>query len=213
MYLEPTDYYQFPNPLTCSDSIVAVGGNLSPGMLISAYKQGIFPWYNSEDPILWQSPDPRFVLLPQNLHISSSMKKVLRQNIFEIRYDYDFRAVIKGCQGIKRPGQDGTWITGDMLSAYCKLHDLGFAHCAAAYQNDNLCGGCYGVILGKVFFGESMFTWKANASKASFLSWAQKLFASGIAFIDCQVHTDHLESLGACEVSKPDFLKMLKAQL
>ncbi|GHV61309.1 leucyl/phenylalanyl-tRNA--protein transferase [Spirochaetia bacterium] len=205
--------YRFPDPEKSPGDIVAVGGNLSPGMLLSAYEQGIFPWYNPEDPILWQCPDPRFVLFPENLHISASMQRVFKRCEFEIALDRDFAGVINGCAEIDRPGQDGTWITNDIIAAYTELHRLGYAHSAESYHEGKLVGGCYGIVLGRVFFGESMFARQSNASKAAFLTLAQNLFADGIAFIDCQVHTDHLESLGGVEMGRPEFLKLLRETL
>jgi leucyl/phenylalanyl-tRNA--protein transferase len=212
-FLTEFDRYNFPSPGNCPGDIIAVGGNLSPGMLLSAYEQGIFPWYNPEDPIIWQSPDPRFVLFPEKLHISKSMKKVLGRKDFEIALDRDFAAVITACSAIKRPGQRGTWITADIIQAYIRLHSLGFAHSAESYSNGKLAGGCYGIRLGRIFFGESMFAKKPNASKAAFLTLAQILFADDLAFIDCQVHTRHLESLGGEEISRNDYLAILYGNL
>jgi leucyl/phenylalanyl-tRNA--protein transferase len=212
-YLTEFDRYMFPPPEDCLSDIIAVGGNLSPGMLLSAYEQGIFPWFAPEDPIIWQSPDPRFVLFPEKLHISRSMKKVLDRGDFEISLDRDFAGVIKACAVAERPGQEGTWITGDIIDAYIDLHRLGFAHSVESYDRDGLAGGCYGLRLGRIFFGESMFTKKSNASKAAFLTLARLLFADGLAFIDCQVHTGHLESLGAEEISRNDYLAILRGNL
>jgi leucyl/phenylalanyl-tRNA--protein transferase len=212
-YLSPYERYPFPKPDTYTDSIIAVGGNLSPGMLLSAYEQGLFPWYNPEDPILWQSPDPRMVLFPEKLHISASMKKVFKKKCFTFTQDRDFSGVIRGCAEMYRPGQRGTWITEDIIAAYTELHSLGWAHSAESYQDGELSGGCYGIRLGKVFFGESMFAKKANASKGAFLSLAQGLFADGVAFIDCQVYTDHLASLGAEPMSRRAFLRLLRETL
>jgi len=192
------------------DSIIAIGGNLSPGMLLSAYEQGLFPWYNSGDPVIWQSPDPRFVIFPEKLRVSSSMRKVFKSRAFDITFDKDFLGVIKGCADIFRPGQNGTWITDDIIEAYTELHRLGYAHSAEAWRNGTLAGGCYGVMLGLVFFGESMFARENNASKAAFLSLAEKLFGEGLLFIDCQMPTRHLASLGGEEISREDFLKLLK---
>jgi leucyl/phenylalanyl-tRNA--protein transferase len=208
-YLTENDRYPFPPPETWRDSIIAIGGNLSPGMLLSAYEQGIFPWYNPEDPILWQSPDPRLVIFPESLHISASMCTVLRNGEFEIAFDRDFGGVIHGCSEIERPGQAGTWITTDIIAAYTRLHQLGWAHSAEAYRQGRLAGGCYGIRLGRVFFGESMFARIPNASKAAFLTLARFLFADGAAFIDCQVPTRHLASLGGIEISRRDFLDLL----
>jgi leucyl/phenylalanyl-tRNA--protein transferase len=211
-YLAETDRYPFPPCNTWEDDIIAVGGNLSPGMLLSAYEQGIFPWYNKEEPILWQSPDPRFILFPEKLHISASMKKVLKKGTFQIDFDKNFAEVIKSCGTINRPGQKsaGTWITDDIIAAYTEMHRLGWAHSAEAYRNGELVGGCYGMRLGRVFFGESMFARVTNASKAAFLTLAENLFNDGVAFIDCQVHTNHLESLGGEEISRKYFLALLK---
>jgi leucyl/phenylalanyl-tRNA--protein transferase len=182
-------------------------------MLLSAYEQGLFPWYNEEDPVLWQSPDPRFVIFPDRLHISKSMKKIFRKNIFSFALDRDFSGVIRGCAEVYRSGQGGTWITSDIIAAYERLHRLGWAHSAESYLNGRLVGGCYGVRLGNAFIGESMFAREPNASKAAFLRLAQLLFADDLAFIDCQVHTDHLASLGGEEVSREDYLALLRNAL
>jgi len=214
-YLTYNDYFTFPNLKKIDGSIVAVGGNLSPGMLLSAYEQGIFPWYGPEDPIIWQSPDPRFILFPDKLHISSSMKKILKKNVFEITFNKDFAGVIKGCAQAVRCyhglDQNGTWITKDIIEAYIELHRLGFAHSAEAWQDGELAGGCYGVLMGKVFIGESMFAKKSNASKAAFLTLAQNLFENGVAFIDCQTPSVHLGNMGAEEISREGYLALLKA--
>ena len=212
-YLELTEYFQFPNPNECEDSIIVVGGNLSPGMLLSAYEQGIFPWYSPGDPVIWQSPDPRCVIFPEKLHVSSSMRKILNSNVFKITYDENFEEVIKNCAEKKRPNQDGTWITNDIIEAYIELHQLGFVHSAEAWQEGKIVGGCYGVLLGKVFCGESMFANVPNASKAAFLTFAELLFGKGLAFIDCQIPTRHLISLGGEEMSRNDFLELLKKTL
>lgn len=208
--LKTNDFYRFPDPEKWDDDIIAVGGNLSPGILLSAYEQGIFPWFNPGDPVIWQSPDPRCVIFPDKLHISSSMQKILNSSVFKITHDENFEGVIRGCAEKKRPGQDGTWITGDIISAYTELHNLGWAHSAEAWSNDELVGGCYGILMGRAFFGESMFQKKTNASKAAFLSFAKLLFEHGVAFIDCQVPTKHLLSLGGEEMSRKDFLALLK---
>jgi leucyl/phenylalanyl-tRNA--protein transferase len=209
-YLGVSERFQFPNPENCQNDIVALGGNLSPGMLISAYEQGVFPWFNPEDPVIWQSPETRFIITPDTLHISATMKKIFKRGDFEIRFDSNFLQVIKSCSEIKRERQGGTWITRDMIAAYTNLHHLGYAHSAESYADGELAGGCYGVLLGKIFFGESMFAKKNNASKAAFLSYAQKLFAEGIEVIDCQVPTDHLASLGGAAISRKDFLKLVR---
>ncbi len=212
-YLDEKEHFTFPDPHVIAGPIIAVGGNLSPGMLLSAYEQGIFPWYNPEDPIIWQSPDPRFVIFPGTLHISESMHKILKRKIFTITFDNDFEGVIQSCAEVPRPGQDGTWITADIIEAYTTLHHLGWAHSAETYLEGELVGGCYGLLLGTMFCGESMFSRYPNASKAAFLTLAQHLFSQGIQFIDCQVPTDHLRSLGGQEVSRNEFLSLLQAAL
>ena len=225
-YLTENERFRFPDPLSddfTGENIVAVGGNLSPGMLLSAYEQGLFPWYSEEEPVLWHSPDPRFVLFPEKLHISNSMMKILRQGKFSVHFDRDFAAVIGACSRIKRKGQNGTWITRDMEAAYLELHRLGWAHSAEADSNAGCdsgpegsaspAGGCYGIRLGNVFFGESMFSLVPNASKAAFITLAQFLFNDGVAFIDCQQHTRYLESLGAEDISRADFLALLRGAL
>ena len=212
-YLSETDRYSFPDPAKADGNIVAVGGNLSPGMLLSAYEQGIFPWYNPADPILWQSPDPRCLIFPGKLHISNSMQKILKQGVYDIYFDRDFSEIIRACSQMYRPGQNGTWITRDIIDAYTVLYHMGYAHCAEAWQDGTLAGGCYGILLGKAFFGESMFSQKPNASKAAFLTFARHLFAAGLEFIDCQVPTDHLLSLGGEVVSRGDFLRLLRDSL
>jgi len=209
-WLDETYFFQFPNPKKWSDDIISIGGNLSPGMLLSAYEQGIFPWYNPGDPILWQSPDPRCLIFPDTLHISSSMKKILNSNFFQIKYDTNFEGVIRGCSEKVRPNQNGTWISEDIIKAYVELHSLGWAHSAEAWHDGQLAGGCYGVLMGRIFIGESMFSNKANASKAALISLAKLLFGKNIAFIDCQVPTNHLLSLGGESIPRKDFLELLK---
>ncbi|HON14215.1 MAG TPA: leucyl/phenylalanyl-tRNA--protein transferase [Treponema sp.] len=212
-YLTEDERFTFPDPEACEDWIVAVGGNLSPGMLLSAYEQGIFPWYNPEDPLIWQSPDPRLVIYPETLHISESMRKLFKKNILAIRFDTDFEGVIHGCGMAPRPGQNGTWISQDIITAYTRLHRLGWAHSAEAYLDGELVGGCYGIRIGNVFCGESMFARYPNASKAAFLTLAQFMFSDGLEFIDCQVPTNHLISLGGQVIDRSSFLRLLKQAL
>ncbi|MDR1429621.1 MAG: leucyl/phenylalanyl-tRNA--protein transferase [Spirochaetaceae bacterium] len=212
-YLDENRRYQFPPASSAKEDIVAVGGNLSPGMLLSAYEQGIFPWYNPDDPVVWQSPDPRCVIFPHTLHVSRSMEKILKRRDFEISLDRDFPALIRTCAGIPRPGQGGTWITQDVIESYTALHKLGWAHSAECWQGGRLSGGCYGIRLGNVFAGESMCSLVPNASKAALLTLARLMFDDGLAFIDCQVPTKHLQSLGAGAVSRGDYLLLLKTHL
>jgi leucyl/phenylalanyl-tRNA--protein transferase len=213
-HLDENERFDFPLPEKSPHaSIVAWGGNLSPGMLLSAYEQGIFPWFNETEPILWHSPDPRFVIFPEKLHLSESMRKVIKRGDYEIAFDRDFPAVIMGCSEIERPGQDGTWITSDIIDAYTGLHRMGWVHSAEAWVDGVLAGGCYGIRLGNAFFGESMFARRSNASKAAFLTLAKILFDDGVRFIDCQVHTDHLESLGGEAISRVVFIKLLRETL
>ena len=210
-FLSENERFLFPDPTEAKHpSIVAWGGNLSPGMLLSAYEQGLFPWYSDGEPVIWHSPDPRFVLFPEKLHISRSMKKVLEQKKFHITIDQDFSGVISACSKVERRNQNGTWITSDMIAAYTYLHNLGWAHSAEASLQGRLVGGCYGVRLGNIFFGESMFAFEPNASKAAFLTLAHLLFEDGVSLIDCQQHTPHLESFGAVDIGRKDFIKLLR---
>ncbi len=210
-FLSENQRFKFPPPEKAKHhSIVAWGGNLSPGMLLSAYEQGLFPWYGEDDPVIWHSPDPRFVIFPEKLHVSRSMEKILRQNVFTVTIDRDFSGVIASCSQAKRTGQNGTWITSDIIEAYTELHRLGWAHSAEAYLDGELLGGCYGILMGKVFFGESMFSLKPNASKAAFITFARMLFEKGIRLIDCQQHTSHLEGLGGEDIGRKEFLALLR---
>ena len=195
------------------DGLLALGGDLSPERLLLAYNSGIFPWFNEEDPILWWSPDPRCVLFPDQLKISKSMQQVLRRNIFEFRINTAFEQVISNCATAPREGQPGTWITQDIIEAYTSLHNAGYAWSAECWQDGGLVGGLYGVWLGKVFFGESMFSKATNASKFVFIRWAQHLQEIGVKLIDCQMHTPHLESLGAGNISRATFIQLLKQYL
>lgn len=198
----------FPDVSTASaEGILAIGGDLSPERLILAYKSGIFPWFENEEAILWWSPDPRFVLFPKQLKVSKSMKQVLRNTDFEISVNRDFEQVISNCSKMKRNGQNGTWITKSMKQAYLKLHELGYAKSVEVWQSDELVGGLYGIDVGNgVFCGESMFAKVSNASKVGFISFIQN---SNYKLIDCQVYTNHLASLGAAEISRPEFLTYL----
>ncbi len=192
-----------------ADGLLAVGGNLNYETLITAYKLGIFPWYSENEPILWWCPDPRFVLFPREMHVSRSMDKIFRKNQFEFKINSDFREVIRQCRTTPRKDQDGTWITPEIETAYIQLYELGYAHSAEAWQDNLLVGGIYGVRLGKVFFGESMFSKKSNASKFAFINLVRNLKADGLELVDCQVYSAHLETLGARMISRSAFRKKL----
>lgn len=208
------DEHLFPRPeLANEDGLLAVGGDLHPERLLLAYSLGIFPWYSADEPILWWSPDPRCVLYPDRLKVSKSMRQVLRSNRFEVSFDRDFPAVINGCRTTKRDGQHSTWITPEMMEAYITLHDMGFAHSVEVRSEGQLVGGLYGIALGSVFFGESMFARASNASKAGFITLVQWLKTQGFTIIDCQTHTDHLESLGAEMISGEMWRSQLEAGL
>lgn len=193
------------------DGLLAVGGDLSIETLLTAYRSGIFPWFGKNEPILWWSPDPRFVILPDGLRVSKSMRRILDKNVFEIRFNTAFEAVISECAKIKRAGQRSTWITDAMKAAYIDLHKAGYAFCGEAWKDGKLAGGFYGVKLGSCFFGESMFSRETNASKAAFLTFAEKFFEEGGVLIDCQVYTEHLESLGAEMIPRKEFIVMVRS--
>jgi len=190
------------------DGLIAVGGCLSQHRLLNAYRHGIFPWYNADEPILWWSPDPRLVLFPDKLIISRSLRKTMRKNIFSITFDQAFNEVISACAD-PRKDEAGTWITAEIKNAYNQLHRAGFAHSIEAWIDDELVGGLYGVALGQVFFGESMFHTRTDASKVAFATLVQYLKSWDYRLIDCQVHTTHLESFGAQEIEREDFIKLL----
>lgn len=204
----------FPDPRSADPAtgLVAIEGDLAPERLLSAYAQGIFPWYN-EDPILWFSPDPRMLLRFPDFRVNRTLRKNLRRRRFDVRLDTNFRGVIEACAATPRPGQDGTWITDDMLEAYVALHELGFAHSVEAYFEGELVGGMYGVSLGSAFFGESMFAHRSEASKVALVHLVRQLDAWNFDFLDCQVHTEHMERFGAKECSREDFLALLGASL
>ncbi len=190
------------------DGLLAMGGDLSTERLIKAYQEGIFPWYEGETP-LWWSPNPRFVIYPANLKVSATMKQVIKRKEFEFKTNTAFDQVIAYCKKIKRAGQQGTWITPAVEKAYNILHQLGIAHSAEAWKGGKLVGGLYGIKMGKLFFGESMFSNQSNASKFAFISYVKQLEAEGIVLIDCQVYTEHLESLGAEMIDRDLFKQLL----
>jgi len=195
--------------LTEPDGLLAVGGCLSTLRIINAYTQGIFPWYNNDDPILWWSPDPRLIIFPEKLHLSKSLKKTLRKQTFQITFNTAFTRVIKACAA-PRSNEPGTWLLPDMQLAYCRLHKEGHAHSVEVWHDGKLVGGLYGIAVGQVFFGESMFHRKTDASKVAFVSLVQQLSLWGYQLIDCQIHTQHLVSLGAEEISRKQFSSLLQ---
>lgn len=204
------DAVVFPPPEGAEQGLVAVGGDLRPERLIAAYQQGIFPWYSEGEPIWWHSPDPRFVLNPTAIAVPRSLRKVMNKKPFEIRFDTAFEETIRRCGQKRRPGQRGTWITRDMKAAYLALHEMGYAHSAEAWQGDKLVGGLYGVSIGDMYFGESMFTDVDDASKVAFVSLAEWLVRQGIGLIDSQVYTDHLSRFGAEEWPRDEYLVRLR---
>lgn len=204
---------QFPSVEGAEDGIVAVGGDLSSERILLAYQKGIFPWYNEGEPIIWHSPNPRFVLLLDDLHISKRIQRVINKNEFSFTLDTDFRFVIHACATAKRNEQDGTWITKEMIAAYCKLHDLGFAHSIEVWKNNAIVGGIYGVSLGKSFFGESMFHTESNASKFAFIKLVEILKSKQFHFLDAQVFTEHVSTLGAKNIDRKDFINRLENSL
>lgn len=198
-----------PVDLSEPDGLLAIGGDLSINRLLTAYRGGIFPWYEGDTP-LWWCPDPRFVLIPSELKVSKSMRPLLRKGVFSFTVDKDFPAVIRACKQTPRRDQEGTWITDEVERAYTELHRLGHAHSAEAWQDGVLAGGLYGIRLGNVFFGESMFSRVSNASKYAFISYVQQLQTEGVALIDCQVYTAYLESLGAHMIPRAEFIARLR---
>ena len=205
-----SDEIMFPNPdLAEEDGLLAVGGDLSFERLILAYCNGIFPWYSEGEPILWWCPKPRFIIKPSEINISKSMKRVFNKGEFKVTFDKDFNEVIKNCKEL-RENKEGTWITNEIMEAYINLHKKGFATSVEVYKDQELVGGLYGVKIGKCFFGESMFSKKSNASKVALISICKKLEEEGYIFLDCQMHTNHLESMGGKFVSWEEFKEMLQ---
>jgi leucyl/phenylalanyl-tRNA--protein transferase len=201
----------FPHPsLADEDGLLAIGGDLSPERIIAAYTNGIFPWYNEGEPILWWSPNPRCVMFPEKFNVSKNLLSVIRKNIFEVRFDTNFKTVIEKCATTKRSGQPGTWISDDIIKAYTRLFELGFSHSVETYKNDKLVGGLYGVAIGNIFYGESMFYEVANASKVAFYFLIEKLKLLNFEIIDNQMTTPHLLSLGAEEIFRDTFIKILQ---
>jgi leucyl/phenylalanyl-tRNA--protein transferase len=203
----------FPPVHLAEDGLLAVGGDLSPERLLLAYTRGIFPWYGENLPILWHSPDPRMVMTTRDLVVQRSLRKAIRRQPYRLTMDAAFRDVLLACAKAPRPGQDGTWLIPEMVAAYTKLFDLGFAHSIEAWDGDTLVGGLYGVSLGSAFFGESMFARAPDASKIAFVAAIHQLDAWSIGLIDCQVHTEHLARFGAHEIPRPEYMARLTEAL
>lgn len=213
MYFLTKELYFPPVSEASPEGILAVGGDLSTERLLLAYKNGIFPWFDDDEPILWWSPPERMVVNPREYKVAKSLRNIINRNIFKVTFDTAFEEVITNCQSIKRRGQKGTWITDSMLEAYLKLNQLGIAKSVEVWQDNQLVGGLYGVDLGKVFCGESMFSLVSNASKVAFVTLIQKLKDENYHLLDCQVHNNHLEKLGAFEISRENYIKILKSSL
>lgn len=222
------DYYQLPtgkvaalddetpfppieHALADPNGLLAIGGNLSSERLLTAYRSGIFPWFSEGEPVLWWSPDPRMVLFPQDFIVSKSLAKRLKKNDYEVRFNTNFRQVMEACANTNRPTQDGTWITQEIIGAYCELHRLGYAHSAETWIDNTLVAGLYGVLINKMFYGESMFHHVTDGSKIAFAHMVQYLKDKDVGMIDCQMNTKHLASLGAQEISRNDFIKKLNS--
>jgi len=204
----------FPNPRYAADEgLLAFGGDLSPNRLLMAYRKGIFPWYNADDPILWWSPNPRLVLYPEEFKMSKSFRRTLRKNRFEVKFDQKFDEVIEYCSRVPRKGQEGTWIIDEVKEAYKELFSMGFAHSIEVYEENELVGGLYGLAMGRAFFGESMFSLGKDTSKVAFKALSDVLSLRGYDFIDCQVSNNHLLSMGAVEISRDKFLDELDEAL
>lgn len=210
MYFLSQELYFPPVDKASIEGVLAIGGDLSPERLILAYKNGIFPWFNDDEPILWWAPPERMVLFFEDLKISKSMRNVLNQNRFKVTFNTSFREVITNCKKIKRKEQPGTWITDEMVEAYCKLNELGFAKSVEVWEKNELVGGLYGIDLGHVFCGESMFSKVSNASKVAFIHLAKQLEFANYKLLDCQVYNEHLASLGCIEIEREDFMMILK---
>jgi len=206
-----TEEILFPHPKYASEEgLLAIGGDLSTERILFAYEHGIFPWYNPGEPILWWSPNPRFILLPSEIKVSKSMRQVQRKGIFKVSFDQAFEEVIRNCSTTPRKGQAGTWLTDEMIAAYIELHHQGFAHSVETWEEGKLVGGLYGLSLGKCFFGESMFAKTSNASKIALIHLAKTLEEKGFSMIDCQSETKHLRSMGAKFIPRNDFLEHLE---
>jgi len=213
MFLLSNELYFPPVNEADEEGILAIGGDLSTQRLILAYRNGIFPWYTDDEPIIWWCPNPRFVLFPDEIKISKSMRAVVKKQTYSFTINNCFNNVIKNCKTINREGQSGTWISEEVIDAYTNLHNLGYALSAETWKNNKLVGGLYGVKMGNIFFGESMFSLSPNASKFAFIQLVQYLKNEGVKLIDCQVYTNHLESLGAKMIDRNDFMRLLEQHL
>lgn len=209
MYLLGSEYSFPPIELASKEGVLAIGGDLHPDRLLAAYHKGIFPWYNEGEPVVWYSPDPRMVLFPNKVKVSKSMRKILREGAFKVTFNQNFEQVIRHCKTVQRKEQDGTWITDELEKSMIILHKKNIAKSVEVWQNDILVGGLYGLDLGNLFCGESMFSLVSNASKIAYISLAQKLEKENYPIIDCQVYNEHLASLGAEEISREHFKKYL----
>lgn len=210
-FLLHPEFPVFPHPLiTDEPGILAVGGDLTPERLVNAYRFGIFPWYSEFEPVMWWFPDPRCILYPSQLKVSKSMRSVLRNGGFKVTYNCAFATVIRQCASVPRPGQAGTWLTEKMIGAYIELHNMGYAHSAEVWKSNKLVGGLYGISLGRIFFGESMFSKESNASKAGFIHLVRELKRRDFRLIDCQQDTPHLRSLGATTIPAKEFYAAIR---
>ena len=208
------DFPALSDALTEPNGLIAIGGDLSAARLLSAYKQGIFPWFNDGEPVMWWSPNPRMVLFPDELNISTSLQKTLKKNVFEVRFNTTFKQVMIACSQAKRSqqtnDQNSTWISPDMINAYCNLHDLGYAICMESWLDNQLVGGCYGILIGRMFCGESMFHTQTDASKVAFVNLVAYLKTQQVGLIDCQMKTPLLSNFGGREIPRDDFIKTLQ---
>jgi len=203
---------EFPDPLQADEEgLLAVGGNLELETLLAAYAKGIFPWYGEGQPVLWWSPDPRMVLFPAEFHCSKRLMRRMRQNIYSVSFDQAFDRVIESCAGVPRKGENGTWLLPEMIEAYQRMYQHGYAHSFEVWQNDELVGGLYGVLHHQIFFAESMFSHKIDASKLAVATLCERAIKEGWKLIDCQFHTKHLHSIGGCEISRDMFLQLIEA--
>ena len=212
LFVLDRDLYFPPAHMADPDGLLAIGGDLSVDRLLLAYRSGIFPWYEGEH-ILWWTPDPRFVLFPTAMRARKSVQKLIDENHYRFTINEAFTTVIRECKQAKRTGQDGTWITDEVEKAYGRLHELGYAHSAEVWKEGELMGGLYGIRMGKVFFGESMFSRVPGASRYAFIRYIEQLKAEGVELVDCQVYTEYLESMGAQQIPRAVFLELLEKWL